>query len=180
MIRRFLIPGALAAASPLHGQTFEEAVWANMALAIQLCEVQDRHGSARTWPLWPQHFRNAGFAERVENYAGDMKHWFTAPAGTVEVEIEYGGMPDQCYITTRYQGVTLTSQLLDALVPQIFPHYSRSVTTGPVNPATGQPAVCVRYTQPSAIPHVISVLSDTDGAGCVDDGTSRVASIPLV
>ncbi|MFN4154883.1 MAG: hypothetical protein ACK4HF_09525 [Paracoccaceae bacterium] len=159
----------LFAALPAPAQTMAEAAWANMAVAVQLCETRTRDMDA-----WVQTFRNTGFSERVERIGNvHTTHWFTAPAETVVLRVDYGGGPEECTIETAHQGVTLTSQLLDALIPQLYPTYVRKVVTGPIGPS-GQPATCVRYEDPSTpIGHVVGTSSDQ---GCVDDGTSLIYS----
>ncbi len=180
MTARHVLPLALPlllatpAPAPALAQTLEEAAWANMSLAIQLCEAK----TGGNMEAWAQLFRNAGFAERVERSAtnSDTTHWFTAPADTVTVELYYGEMPEHCGVTTRLQGVTRSSLLLDALVPQMFPGYVRRVTEGAPDPATGQPALCVRYEDPTnEIGHVVGVIP-TGADGCVENGTSQYYS----
>ena len=170
-MRTVAIMAALAAL-PAQAQTFEEAVWGNMAVAIQLCEAR----TGGNMDAGAQLFRTAGFAERVDRSAtnADTTHWFTAPAETVVVELYYGETPEYCAPQTRHMGVSRASQLLDALIPQMYPTYVRRVTQGPPDPATGQPATCVRYEDPaSEIGHVVGVTTDQD---CVENGTSRVYS----
>lgn len=174
MIRPLSILGALVLAAPAAAQSFEEAVWANMALALQLCENK----TGGNMGFWTQQFRNAGFAERVDRSTmnSDTTHWFTAPAETVVVELYYGEMPEHCMVRTRFQGVTRSSQLLDALIPQMYPGYVRRVEQGPPDPRTGQPVTCVRYEDPTnPIGHVVGVVSPTAQA-CVEDGTSQFYS----
>jgi PBP1b-binding outer membrane lipoprotein LpoB len=83
-------------------------------------------------------------------------------------------MPEFCSPKTQHMGVSRTSQLLDALIPQIYPTYVRQVTQGPPDPATGQPATCVRYEDPAnEIGHVVGVTTEQD---CVENGTSLIYS----
>jgi hypothetical protein len=172
----------LAGVAPAGAQTFAEAVWANIAIAIQLCEARERRlqGYGQI-AAWPQVFRAAGFVEKRIERLGTVPHvdttyWFAAPADTVEVEVYHGGMPEHCSVRTGHQGVSATSQLLDGLIPQMFPGYVRHVTEGAPDPATGRSTICVRYEDPTnEIGHVVGVTSDA-GDGCVEDGTSLVFS----
>lgn len=162
---------------PAPAQSFAEAVWTNLSIAAQLCIQPQDSG-----PAWAGFFRNAGFAETVERSTvnSDTTHFFTAPADTVVVELYYGETPDYCAATTRHLDVTAASQMLDAIAPKIYPGYVRKVDQGPINPATGQPSLCVSYEDPtSEIGHVIGaspVLSAQDPPGCSDNGSSRIYS----
>lgn len=166
-----------AAASAARAQTFEDAVRANMALAIQLCMQPGLQGPQRA-----QTFRAAGFAERVEAFGnGDTTHFFAAPADTASVELYYGNMPEDCRVTSGHMSVTAASALLDRIIPGLYPGYLRTVEQGPIDPATGQPATCVRYQQPgSQIPHVIGVIAGDGTEGCIANGTSTVFDATLV
>ena len=159
------------AAQPLSAQTFEEAVWANASLAVQLCNAGQASGAARA--AW---FRDAGFSERVDRSTvnSDTTHHFAAPSDTVTVELYYGEMPEHCTVRTSHMGVSRGSALLDALIPGVFPGFLRRVTTGPADPATGQPAQCVTYEDPAnPIGLIIGVASLQNGTqGCTDDGTA--------
>lgn len=157
-------------ATPAPAQTMAEAAWANMAAAVQLCEMRTSDMNAKA-----QAFRNTGFSEQVVRSGGnsDTTHIFTAPAETVVVQLYYGEMPEECGIQSAHLGVTLASQLLDELIPTLYPTYVRRAITGPAGPS-GQPAVCVRYEDPAnEIGHMIGTSTDQ---GCVDDGTSLIYS----
>lgn len=170
MIRSAVLALACAA-QPLSAQTFEEAVWANASLAVQFCNAGQASGAARA--AW---FREAGFAERVERSTvnSDTTHHFAAPSGTVTVELYHGEMPQHCVVETQHLGVTGSSALLDALIPGLFPGFLRKVSTGPASAATGQPAQCVTYEDPTnPIGLIIGVAPlQTSGTGCIDDGTA--------
>ncbi|WP_146036524.1 hypothetical protein [Pseudotabrizicola formosa] len=160
----------LLAASPAPAQTMAEAAWANMAVAVQLCEIRTSDLDA-----WAQSFRNTGFSEPSDrsDVAEYITHRFTAPAQTVVVDISYGETPEECHLHSAYLDVTLASHLLDELIPKLHPTYVRKVTNGEVGPS-GQPALCVSYEDPSTpIGHVVGASSEQ---GCVDDGTSRIYS----
>ncbi|MGC9420546.1 MAG: hypothetical protein ACP5EN_16405 [Rhodovulum sp.] len=161
---------ALALAAPAKAQTFEEAVRENMALGLRLCL-----SGGSDMQAWANMFRAAGFAERVERSSGnsDTTHFFTAPAGTAEVELYYGELPEHCVVRTDHMGVTDASALLDQIVPQIYPGFVRRIDQGPPNPATGQPAICVRYEDPAnPIGLVVGVSTPVTG-GCTEDGRSQ-------
>lgn len=166
-----------AAASASRAQTFDEAVRANVGLAIQLCMRPGIQGPARAGT-----FRAAGFTERVEAIGnGDTTHTFTAPAETATVELYYGNMPEECRVMSRHLDVTAASALVDRIVPGLYPDYVRKVQQGPLDPATGQPATCVRYEQPnSQIPHVIGVTAGDGAEACIPNGTSTVFDATLV
>ena len=163
---------ALAGPVPAGAQTFEEAVRANLSLGLRLCLAGGSDMAA-----WAQGFRNAGYAERIEASGGDTTHFFSAPAETAEVELYYGQMPEHCIVSTTHLGVTDAAAVLDQVVPALYPGYVRKVTQGAVNPATGQPAQCVRYEDPAnPIGHVIGVLPKDTGTDCTDNGTSQFYS----
>jgi hypothetical protein len=168
---RACILALACAAQPLSAQTFEEAVWANASLAVQLCNAGQASGAVRA--AW---FRDAGFSERVDRSTvnSDTTHHFAAPSNTVAVELYYGEMPEHCVVETVYLGVTAGSIILDAVVPGMFPGFLRKVTTGPADPATGQPAQCVTYEDPAnPIGLIIGVASlQNDTQGCTEDGTA--------
>jgi hypothetical protein len=163
----------LAGLAPAASQSFEEAVRSNLSVGAQLCL-----SGGSDMQAWANSFRAAGFAERVERSSGnsDTTHHFTAPADTASVELYYGEMPEHCVARTRHLGVTGASEVLDALLPRLYPGYARIVAQGGVDSATGQPAICVRYEDPTnPIGHVVGVTSDA-GEGCVEDGTSTIYS----
>ncbi|TCP39958.1 hypothetical protein [Rhodovulum marinum] len=160
---------ALALAAPAKAQTFEEAVRANMGLGLRLCLAGGGDMAA-----WVASFRAAGFAERVEWQGnGDTTHHFTAPADTATVELYYGQMPEECTVTTAHMGVTRAAQVLDEVVPQVFPTFVRVIEQGAVDPATGRPALCVRYEDPAnPIGLVIGAWPGNEADACVENGTS--------
>lgn len=159
-------------AGAAQAQTVEEAARTNLALAAQLC-IQPGVQPEQKVTM----FQQAGFEYRVDPPQGnsDTTYYFTAPAGTVEAQLYFGEMPSDCFATSPYVGVTAASAILDQLMPTFYPTYQRMVTQGAVDPATGQPAVCVRYEQPGTqIPHVIGVAPNGDAQTCMENGTSRI------
>lgn len=166
-----IIVGLGASAFPASAQTFDEAVWANTSLALQLCVSGQVAPETRAG--W---FRAAGFSESVDRSQvnSDTTHTFTAPADTVRVELYYGEMPEHCSVETSHLDATRASALLDAVIPGLFPGYTRILKTGPVNPVTGQPASCVSYEDPtSPIGHVVGVIAaQQDNNACIDNGTA--------
>lgn len=165
---------SLSLATPALPQSFEQAVEDNMRLGLRLC-LLDAPGHE----AWAQAFRDAGFAEQVERSSvnSDTTHTFTGPADTVSIELYYGEMPEFCSPSSTHLGVAGANAILDAVVPARYPGYVRFVTTGPVDPATGQPVECVRYEDPTnPIGHVVGVISLDGEAGCVANGTSRFYS----
>lgn len=162
----------LATSAP--AQTFGEAVRFNLSLGVQLCTqrvagIENRVSS----------FRAAGFTERVEhtNVNSDTTHYFAAPAETVQVELYYGQMPEECSVSTNHLGVTGASEVLDAAMPRLYPGYVRKVTQGLVNPTTGLSAICVRYEDPTnPIGDVIGVWPGGNSQTCIDNGTSQIFS----
>lgn len=172
-----LLVSALCAA-PATAMTLEEAARTNLALAVSLCLAPAQDGPTRAAA-----FRTAGFAERVDRSAvnSDTTHYFNAPAETVTVELYYGEMPQDCRAKTGVLGVSEASRVLDQIVPQVYPQYQRKALQGPTDPATGQPALCVRYEQPGTeIPHVVGVIPGQNAAGCIENGTSVVFDATLV
>lgn len=146
---------------PVSAQTVEEAAWSNAAIALQFCLSGQAAGATRA--AW---FRGAGFAETVERSTvnNDTTHTFTAPADTVQVELYYGEMPQHCSVTSGYMGVTRANQLMDALIPQVFPGFLR-------RQQQGEGAVCVTYEDPTnPIGMIIGVASDR-AADCREDGS---------
>lgn len=159
------------AAPPVAGQSFAEAVQANVALGLRLCLAPGAPEALAAG------FRAAGFAERVERSSSnsDTTHYFTAPADTAVVELYHGEMPEHCTVRSSHLGVSGASAVLDQVVPGLFPGFVRLVEQGPPDPATGQPALCVRYEDPAnPIGLVIGALSGGDAPGCVADGTSTL------
>lgn len=170
--RVFPLLAAFCLATAAPAQSFDEAVRINLVLGLQLCTQRVADASIRA-----QLFRTAGFSERVDRATDnrDTTHYFFAPADTVRVELYYGEMPEHCIVSTIHLGVTGASQVLDAAMPQLYPGYVRKVTQGPINPATGMPALCVRYEDPTnPIGEVIGVISGDGSQTCVENGTSEL------
>ncbi|MEO9781200.1 MAG: hypothetical protein ABJH07_09160 [Sedimentitalea sp.] len=168
MIRSLLI--SLLLAAPVAAQTVEEAARINAEIALQLCIQPHVQPAMRA-----QMFRNAGFTERVErsHMNSDTTHTFTAPANTVEVELYYGEMPEHCQVSSNYLGVTAASPVVDSVVPQFYPGFVRRAQQGPIDPATGQPAQCIVYEDPTnPIGLAIGVSPGQGAQGCVENGTS--------
>lgn len=172
MIRAAIISGLVFwPTADATAQSFEEAVKANFSLAAQLCLIHPVPAPERA-----RRFVASGFSERVERSSvnSDTTHYFTAPADTVAVELYYGETPEFCSVTSAHLGVADASKLLDQIVPRLYPGFARKVTTGPVNPSTGQPATCVRYEDPAnPIGLVIGVIA-ANTESCTDNGTSRL------
>lgn len=170
-VRAGALLGLVASPLPSAAQTFDDAVWANTSLALQFC--LSGQVSPQTRAAW---FRAAGFAESVERSQinADTTHTFTAPADTVRVELYYGEMPEHCTVETSHLNVTRAGALLDAMIPGLFPGYTRRSRTGPLDPTTGQAAVCISYEDPaSPIGHVVGVLpTGQDDGSCIDNGTA--------
>lgn len=174
MKRALILVSALFLGSPAPAQTFDEAVRINLALGTQLCTQRVPGVETRV-----SMFRAAGFSERVERTTvnSDTTHYFTAPAETVLVELYYGEMPEECSVSTNHLGVTGASEVLDLVMPQLYPGYVRKITQGQVNPATGIPAVCVRYEDPTnPIGEVIGVWPGGGSQTCIENGASRIFS----
>lgn len=177
ILRPLLLALTLTAPATAPAQSFEEAVRSNVSLAVQLCA-----GSHQSADLWLGAFRAAGFAERVERLnPGDTNHHFDAPAGTATATVYIGQMAPDCTVTSNHLGVTAASALMDDIVPRAWPgKYGRSAVAGAPDPATGQPALCVRYSETGAgLPEVITVLAGGTDA-CVENGTSRIIVATLV
>lgn len=175
MIVRATLIAACLLPVPAMAQSFDEAVWTNTSIAVQLCLQPTRDLNA-----WANSFRSSGFSETVVRDNNDTTHRFSAPADTVTVELYYGNLPDHCHVETRHLGVTGLSQMLDTIVPRLFPSYVRIANQGAVDPATGQPALCVRYEDPAnPIGHVVGAATldpAPNQTGCVDNGTSTLFS----
>ncbi|MDD9716943.1 hypothetical protein PVW48_09320 [Dinoroseobacter sp. PD6] len=168
---------ALGLTGPATALTMQEAAAINMELAFRLCDV-------RGVEAWLNGLRAAGFVETVVHEGGpDVTHTFRAPADTVVVEVYYGNLPAECRIFSNHIGVTAVSQMLDRLIPQMRPGYIRGADTGPVDARTGRPVQCVFYDEPNnEIGQRIGVVSARDQSSqpCVEDGTSKLYSIPKV
>lgn len=158
---------------PAHAQqvaTIGEAAQINGGLALQLCITPGVQGPQRA-----ELFRQAGFAETVERSGvnSDTTHSFTAPSGSARVELYYGEMPEHCFVTSDHMGVGIASTVLDQVVPRLYPGFVRRIDAGPVDPATGQPAQCVRYEDPTnPIGYVVGVSAGGGAQGCIENGTS--------
>jgi hypothetical protein len=176
MRRLALLATCLLAAAPATAQqvTLEQAARANLTIAATFC--MSPAPNPNTTVSW---FRQAGFTERAEISGGDSTFYFRAPADTVIAEFYFGHLPEECRARTNHLGVTGASELLDAIVPQIHPSYVRKLVQGPVDPATGRPAVCVHYEDPANdIGHVVGVAA-ADVVGdqrCIENGTSLIYS----
>lgn len=169
-----LTAAAALFASGVQAQTFADAARANMAIAAQFCLQPGLQG-----PMRAANFRASGFAERVDRSTSnsDTTHYFSAPGETVLVELYYGEMPQHCFGVTQFMGVTGTSEVLDQLIPKLFPGFIRKVQQGLVNPVNGQPAICVTYEDPSnPIGLAIGATPGGGANGCVDNGTSSFFS----
>jgi hypothetical protein len=176
MRRPAFLATCLLAAAPVTAQqvTFEQAARTNLTIAATFCISPV--ANSNTTVAW---FRQAGFTERAEISGGDSTFYFHAPADTVIAELYFGHMPEECRARTNHLGVTGASELLDAIVPQIHPSYVRKVVQGPVDPATGQPAVCVHYEDPANDIGQIVGVSVADIGGdqpCIENGTSQIYS----
>ena len=150
--------------------TIEEAAQINSGLALQLCIMPGVEG-----PQTVASFRQAGFSETSEgNIEDDITFYYTDPSGSVRAEVYYGQMPMHCFVTSEHMGVTTASAVLDQVVPRLYPGFVRRVDAGPIDPATGQPAQCVRYEDPTnPIGYVVGVSPGGGAQGCVENGTSR-------
>lgn len=147
---------------------FDEAVRQNLALGLRLCIEGEMPPEARAAT-----FRSAGFAERLQKSDGNTMHHFTAPGETARVELSYGEMPSDCRVFTEHLGVTGAAAVLDWVVPQLAPNLVRIETLGEINPATGQPALCVRYEDPAnPIGLVIGALPGNTNSACAETGAS--------
>jgi len=169
-----LIATSLLAASPAAAQqvTLEQAARTNLTIALQFCITPGVSGETRA--SW---FRQAGFTERAEITGGDSTFHFHAPADTAAAELYFGHMPEHCVARTQHLGVTEASALLDSIAPSLYPGYLRRQVQGPVDPATGRPAVCVSYEDPTnPIGYAVSVTHGDPGSGspCIENGTSAI------
>lgn len=162
----YALVGAVALAPAASAQSFEDAVWANASLAVQLCIAGTAPPQVRAdW------LRNAGFTETVSRSQvnSDTTHMFTAPSDTVSVELYYGEMPDHCIVSSAHMGVTRAGALLDALIPQIFPGYTRTLIAG-------EGTSCVRFVDPTnPIGHMVGVIAQ-DTQTCVENGSVQFYS----
>lgn len=170
MIRRAVISGLvmLAAVGSTPAMTMQEAAQINLQLAASICF---RPGNPNTTV---NAFRAAGFTETVQRSTvnSDTNFTFRAPAETVVVKFYYGEMPDDCSVSSQFASVTVASAILDQVIPQYYPGFLRKVTTGPVNPQTGQAAYCVGYEDPTNPIGLFFGVGSQNAQGCVDDGTS--------
>lgn len=158
----------LPAAAQSGGQ---DAVAAGAEQALRLCITPGVQPEARASMFLSAGFQQAGL-EAYDN--GDTTHYFTAAGGAVTVQLYYGNMPEECVVATSRLGVTEASQVLDRVVPQIYPGFVRLAEQGPVDPSTGRPALCARYEDPTnPIGMVIGVAPDGAANSCIGNGTSR-------
>ena len=162
---------ALLAAAPATAQSFDDAVRLNLGLGLQLCLAPGPGGEARAAT-----FITAGFTHTVRRETnGDTYYTFTAPAGTMSAELSFGNLPEECVVRTNHLGVTGASAVLDAIVPGLYPGFTRIVEQGPPDPATGQPALCVRYEDPAnPIGLVIGTISGPPSQSCAETGTAML------
>ncbi|MBC56255.1 MAG: hypothetical protein CL814_04905 [Confluentimicrobium sp.] len=173
-----LFLGMVFAAASVAAQSHEEAARANVAIAVELCSASYPSSEA-----WLGAFRAAGFAERVENLGnGDLNHHFTAPADTASAVIYLGQMAPDCTVTTRYMGVTETSQMIGAMLEQRSPgKYLRSDLPGSTAAPADQSPVCAVFTERGVeLPELIAISSARGDNICIEDGTSRIYIATLV
>lgn len=165
-----------ASVSPLGGSaqttasTNSASARSNFANAVRFCIQPGMSPETRA-----NMFRQAGFITRSGDYSdnGDTTLIFATPDGSTEVEFYYGQMPEHCFGSSSSLGVTEASEVLDQVVPQLYPGYTRQVEYGVDNPDTGKTPTCVRYEDPTTpIGYVVGVSAGENSNRCSEVGSS--------
>lgn len=165
------------AALPAGAQSFDAAVRANVALAIELC--------LRNMPLVDEAraaFAEAGFTHTIEDFGGgEVIHWYAAPADTANVAIVPGGPATECRVTTGHMGVTEAVAFAGAVAQDRFPAMNYAYGTMENTPAITAQNMGDRW-QPCTgwigwngqQPSYISIANAGNDPACIEDGTSQI------
>lgn len=149
--------------------TFDEAVRANLAVALQLCLMDT--GSA---PATVSAFVGAGFAYSTRGTPGvDVWHQFAAPAATVTAELYEGQMAPDCAVMSDHIGTAAAIPVVGTLLNQLYPgRFAFDQSEGPG---------CASFTDYApAIPFVVSVRGRGEDRPCADIGTIHITSFSAV
>ena len=157
------------AAAPAGAQSFDEAVRANLTLALQLCLAQTGSTQATV-----NAFAAAGFAYSWRGTPGvDIWHQFAAPAGTVTAELYDGQMAPNCDVMSNHIGTGAAVPLVGALLAQLYP--GRFVMEQREGPA------CASFTDTApAIPFVVHVSGGGETRPCAETGTLHISTFSAV
>jgi hypothetical protein len=162
-------PAPEPAPAQASSQGFDDAVRANVALALQLCLMET--GSAQATV---SAFTGAGFAYSTRGTPGrDVWHQFAAPADTVRAELYEGQLAPDCAVMSDHIGTTAAIPVVGALLNQLYPgRFALEQTEGPG---------CGSFTDTSrAIPFVVSVTGGGEMRPCADTGTVHILSFSAV
>lgn len=166
----------VACMAAVRAQTLDEAVRANMSLALSLClsTVPDQTTMNAA-------FSAAGFSLSPEDFGdGNVAHWFHAPANTVTVLVVGRGQEGFCAVSTQHMGipaaVTFAGEALDALYPGVFTYGDMEGGT-PVLPGTPGAAnrACTGFVGWNGQrPIVVSLGNAGQDPVCIEDGTVQI------
>lgn len=162
-------PAPAPVPDPASAQGFDDAVRANLALALQLCLTET--GSAQATV---SAFVGAGFAYSTRGTPGqDVWHQFAAPSDTVRAELYEGQMAPDCTVMSDHIGTTAAIPVVGAILNQLYPgRFAMEQTEGPG---------CASFTDNSrAIPFVVSVRGGGEMQPCADTGTVHILSFSAV
>ena len=156
---------ALAAPLPAASQSLDDAVRANLGLALRLCLR-----TAADVPATVAAFQAAGFTYTPAAEAnGDVWHRFFGPANTVRAEILQGQMAPSCDVHTNHRPPSEAAPLVRAILNQAAP--------GRFVPIPAGPDSCAIFSEAAdAIPLMVTVGATDLSAGCPALG-STVLSI---
>jgi hypothetical protein len=168
MTRPLLFVAALLAAPPAVAQSFEDAVAANVTLALQLCLAPG--GPAATVAA----FQRAGFAYSTRGTPGfETWHVFAAPAGTARAEVYEGQTAPSCEVFTDHIAPAAAAPFVGQVLNQVAPGRFRQ------DPPSGYGCASFSDNAP-AIPFVVAVGAADDSQGCPAAGPTRISTFSAV
>ena len=158
MIRIALLLAALA--TPASGQSFDEAVRQNVALAISICAQHLGNPPQALSAL-----TTAGFAfQGTEGPANDETYIYQAPAGTATVRVYYGQTAPDCQIETRHLGPADAGAIVGGVLQGVLP-----------GKFALRPAQCPVWSEVGRqIPFEIGVSDRGNGGGCAEGDGARI------
>lgn len=159
--------GAEAAPAPTP-PTFDQAVRANLGLALRLCIRAD--GSI---PVAVASFQQAGFSyQPMSEQNGDVWHRFFGPAETVRAEMLQGQMAPSCDVYTNHLPPRDVAPLVGSLLVQALP--------GRFRPAPAEGACAIFTDNATPLPTLVTVGAVDGTAGCAALGSTIVSVFKAV
>jgi hypothetical protein len=167
------VAAALLGPAAASAQSFEEAVRANLLLALQLCMIEDRAN------VVVAAFTAAGFQywrddQSMPNFL-NVYHRFHAPADTVSVELYEGDIAPHCRAESRHIGPTATAQMIGPWLEQTFPGQFEYRPPGTV--IHGSTTDCPSFwipEPPGGLPFEVWIGTASEGETCATAQTVTV------